>query len=187
MSFRYLSVDGERICSRSETPCNIVRKRATVGCIAHADLYGCRDCCNFIAGSHLIAVRQITIHGLAAAKLQREFRRAVRKRARWCGHHVSNVARRTVRKRRCHNHPGFVKGFSGAILCLIRLLCDLNRFNASAERHKIGRVIFKVNRAVAVCDRTADRVLRLIAIRRKNGVWCLIGIPFVEFLCGVIS
>ena len=164
MPLRDLAVNGKRIYSRAEAPCNIVRKRATVGCIAHADLYGCRDCCNFIAGSHLIAVRQITIHGLAAAKLQREFRRAVRKRARWCGHHVSNVARRTIGKRCRYDHAGFVKGFTGCVLRLLGHRCDLNLLNASAEGHQKSRVILKIDRAVAVSDRAANRVLCLLAV-----------------------
>ena len=118
MPFRDLAVNRKRICRRAEAPCDIVRERA-----------GCRlvsptrigmvvvIAATLLPAAHLIAGRQITVHGLAAAKLQRESpsvpSASVLRRG---GHHVGHVARRTVRKRRRHDHAGFVKGLTGCVL-----------------------------------------------------------------------
>ena len=164
MPLRDLAVNGKRIGRRLEAPCDIVRERTGISRVAHADRQRRRDRCELIAGAHLIAVRQVPVYGLPAAKLQRDLCRAIRQGFRRRRHHIRHIARRTVQKRRRHDHAGFVKDFTGVVLRLIWLLCDLDLLNASTERHQITRVILKIDRAVAVSDRAANRVLCLLAV-----------------------
>ena len=146
----------------------------------------CRNRGNVIAGAHLIAGRQIPVHSLPAAKLQRDLLRAVCQRLRRGGHHIGHIARRTVRKRRRHDHAGFVKGLTGCVLRLFGHRCDLDLFNASAERHQIAGIVFEVERAVAVCDRAANGILRLLVKRCKQRIGCSICYSIESLCCQII-
>ena len=186
MPFRDLTVNRKRICRRAEAPCDIVRERTGFGRITHMDRNRCRNRGNVIAGAHLIAGRQIPVHSLPAAKLQRDLLRAVCQRLRRGGHHIGHIAGRAVRKRRRHDHAGFVKGLTDCVLRLFGHRCDLNLFNASAEGHQKSRIILEVNRAVTVGDWAADCILCLAFDWRKQSICCPVRLIIKSFRCQII-
>ena len=113
-------------------------------------------CCSGVLLEHLIR-----------CKGYGDFRVIYGQRIRSEGNILGNILTAAVCIVSDHLHTGAVKGLTNAVVFLLRLLYDRQRGHPAAQTHHTGRVVLKVQIALGIADRAADRILCFVTIRCK--------------------